>query len=281
MLLRYEGQSSMPKFGKKETLASPSTDTELLETEPSGNEDASPRRAAERRYLRDFIRPSRGQLIPAILLFVTALLITWTWRSQQAQPEFAQARQADLVQLLDSITSRSRAMEEELRDLERTHNNLANGRNQADLAKQEAQRRIEQLNILAGTVPASGPGIEIRIYDPQGKITAELMLNAVQELRDAGAEVLEINEKVRIVSRSFFTMSGGKLTVDGIALEAPYLIRAIGDPGTLEAGARFRGGLVSEVEGTRVGGEVGIKQLDQLRISATVKPVEYEFARPR
>ncbi len=83
----------------------------------------------------------------------------------------------------------------------------------------------------------------------------------MEELRDAGAEVIELNDTVRLVMRSWFsTDPSGRVTADGVALEEPYVIEAIGDPATLEAGARFRGGLVSEIEGERVGGRVQITQ---------------------
>ncbi|WP_158676356.1 DUF881 domain-containing protein [Tessaracoccus sp. OH4464_COT-324] len=248
---------------------------------PDGAASRPLRRGLERDYVRDFLRPSRGQVVAAVLLCVTALLLTWSWRSQSAQPEFAQARQADLVQLLDTVTSRSRGMEAELRDLEQTYNELLSGQDQEAKRQQDAQRRLEQLSILAGLVPAEGPGIVIRIEDPQGKMAPDLMLNAVEELRDAGAEVIELNGKVRLVAGSYFTSDQGRLLVDEVPLDAPYMIRAIGDPATLEAGARFRGGLVSEVEGARMGGQVFITQQELIRIQSINDPGEYQFARPR
>ena len=63
--------------------------------------------------------------------------------------------------------------------------------------------------------------------------------------------------------------------------DVPVVVSAIGDPATLEAGARFRGGLVSEVEGERVGGSVLITQSDEIGIATTVEPQANQFARPR
>ena len=106
---------------------------------------------------------------------------------------------------------------------------------------------------------------------------------AYERERDAfRAEVIELNDTVRLVMRSWFgTDASGMLTADGVTLEAPYLIEAIGDPATLEAGARFRGGLVSEVEGERVGGRVTIAQQESIAIDSVATPGENEFARPR
>ena len=256
----------------------------MPEVDPKLDEraDTPQRTASSRQWLKDFLRPSRGQAIAGVVLFVTALMVTWTVRSQDAQPEFAQARQEDLVQLLDTVTSQNRALETELRELQSNRDELLSGADKAQSAREDARRRLEQLQILAGTIPAQGPGIRIEISAEAGKLTPELMLNAVEELRDAGAEVIEINNQVRVVVDTAFTVAdGGALKAGGQTLTLPLTLEIIGDPVTLEAGARFRGGLVSQVEGPRVGGTVKIAQLHEVRIDSVVEPRRYEFARPR
>lgn len=241
---------------------------------------ASPQRG--RRLLRDFLRPGRGQFVAGIALFLTALIVVVTLRSQANQPEFANVRQADLIQLLDNVTAETRRLEDEVRSLEQAQSELLSGADRDEAARQEATRRLEQAQIVAGTVPASGPGVRLEIQDPGDRVSAELLLDAVEELRDAGAEVIELNDSVRLVMSSWFgTDDQGRLTADGVPLEEPYVIEAIGDPATLEAGARFRGGLVSEVEGERIGGRVRITQLDELSVETVVEPRENEFATPR
>lgn len=248
-------------------------------------ENAGPRRAAASRKRwdwRGFFRPSRGQLVIGLVLMITSFIVVITLQSQASQPEFANVRQADLVQLLDNVTAESRRLETQVSELEDSRNELISGADSDEAARQEAARRIEQAEILAGTAPATGPGIQIEIEDPRSAVTAELMLDAIEELRDAGAEVIEINDTVRLVMGSSFTTGvDGTVLADGIILDAPYLIEAIGDPATLEAGARFRGGLVSEIEGERVGGSVSITQDDAIEIETTVSAPQYEFAQPR
>lgn len=240
------------------------------------------RQRSGRDLLRAFFRPSRAQFVIGIALFLTALIVVVTLRSQANQPEFANVRQADLIQLLDDVSSETRRLEAEVNDLETARTELISGADRDAAAREEATRRLAQAQIIAGTVPATGPGIRIQIEDPQSLVTAELLLDAIEELRDAGAEVIELNDSVRLVMRSSFTTdAAGAIIVDGITLTAPYLIEAIGDPATLEAGARFRGGLVSEIEGERVGGTVTIEQLDALQIDTLATLTPNEFARPR
>ena len=49
---------------------------------------------------------------------------------------------------------------------------------------QEAQKHFDELSILAGTAPAQGPGIRMRIADPNNAADAGLLLDAVEEMRD-------------------------------------------------------------------------------------------------
>lgn len=235
-----------------------------------------------RDLLRAFFRPSRAQFVIGIALFLTALIVVVTLRSQANQPEFANVRQADLIQLLDDVSGETRRLEAEVNELEAARTELLSGADRDAAAREEASRRLAQAQIIAGAVPATGPGIQIHIEDPQSRITAELLLDAIEELRDAGAEVIELNDSVRLVMRSSFVMDEqGRIVADGTVLEAPFTIDAIGDPATLEAGARFRGGLVSEIEGDRVGGKVTIEQTPDVEIATVVATPVNEFARPR
>lgn len=249
-------------------------------------EQSPPRRAAEatprRNLLREFFRPSRGQFVVGLVLFLTALTVVLTLRSQATQPEFSNVRQQDLIQLLDNVTGETRRLEDQVRELELARTELLSGADRDQAAREEATRRLEHAQIIAGTVPATGPGIRIQIEDPGRRFTAEHLLDAVEELRDAGAEVIELNDSVRLVMNTYFgTDERGAITAGGEPLAAPYVIDAIGDPATLEAGARFRGGLVSEVEGERVGGSVTIEQLQSIEITSVVEVVDPQFARPR
>ncbi|MDO5066244.1 MAG: DUF881 domain-containing protein [Propionibacteriaceae bacterium] len=233
-------------------------------------------------FWRSFLRPGRGQLIVGALLCVTALLVVWTLRSQASRPDYSTLRRDDLVQLLDNLTAETRRLEAEARELSTTRDELRSGVAGAKQADEEAQRRIARLQIIAGTVPAHGPGIRITIEDPSEKITPELLLDALEEMRDAGGEVIEFNDSIRVVTGTWVGRdSQGRLTVDGTVVTAPIHIDVIGDAATLEAGARFRGGLVSQVEGSRVQGRVTISQQENLEISSTVTPEEPQFAKPK
>src|SRR5204862_247268 len=64
---------------------------------------------------------------------------------------------------------------------------------QTQAALREARDRARTLGILTGTLPARGPGIVLTVVDPQGTVGADVLLDAVEELRDAGAEALQLS----------------------------------------------------------------------------------------
>jgi len=127
--------------------------------------------------------------------------------------------------------------------------------------------RADALAVLAGTVPVAGPGTELTVTDPRGNIGADVFVDLLQELRDAGAEAIELSG-VRLVAESYVVnRPGGGLTVDGHAVRAPYTVLAIGDPHTLAEAMRFPGGVLDTVA-TREGATARVSELGRLEIRA-------------
>lgn len=235
-----------------------------------------------RTLVRDFIRPGRGQLTVGVILMLTALLIVMTLKSQAAQSSYSNLRRTELIQLLDNLSAETRRLEADIRDLQRTRDELASGAEGIDAARAEANRRLDELKIIAGTIPVHGPGVRITISDPENRVSPELLLDGLEELRDAGAEVMEINNLVRVTASTWLGLDAqGQVIADSQVISEPIIFEVIGDPATLEAGARFRGGLVSEIEGARVEGRATIEQLERVDIDSVVVLGENEFARPK
>lgn len=275
---RRAERHAKPVRNSEEAAATPAETTVADLT--SEESVARPRRASSS-LVTDFLRPSRSQAIIAAVLFVTALLTAMGIKARHTDMDFSTMRRSDLIQILDTLNADARKLEAEINELERTKQNLSSGADAAKIAAEEARRRLNATRILAGTAPASGPGVRITISDPHNKIGPEHILDAVEELRDAGAEVMAINGSIRLVANTWFgRSSSGGLLISGEQVSFPLTIEAIGDPTTLEAGARFRGGLVSEIQNDRIGGVVTISQSDRLEIDAVAKPTVPQYSRP-
>jgi uncharacterized protein YlxW (UPF0749 family) len=206
------------------------------------------------------MRPSRGQWIVAILCALLGFGIVLQVRTVSSDQTLETARPEDLVRLLDSLDDRSERLSDQIRDLEATRERLSGAADQEEAARSERAARELELGILAGTVAATGPGIEI---DYSGPADAGLVLDTVQELRDAGAEAQQIGD-VRIVASSSFLEGPepGTVVVDGTTLTTPFRLVAIGDPATMASALRIPGGVAD----TAAADGVGLKVREESRV---------------
>jgi uncharacterized protein YlxW (UPF0749 family) len=232
------------------------------------------------RRLRAGFRPSRGQAIVAVVLALVACMAVVQVRVNRADDGYQNARREDLIAILDGLGQNTRRLESEIADLEARKNNLASSADKAQTAREQAEQQVRVLGILAGTLPAQGPGVRITLNDPAGKMTSSNLLDAIEELRDAGAEAIQINGSVRVVASTDLTDEAPGVKIDGEKVVSPYVIEAIGESHNLAAAANFPGGLVSEVTGPQVGGTAEVTELPSLQITALHAPDEHRYARP-
>jgi uncharacterized protein YlxW (UPF0749 family) len=232
------------------------------------------------RRLRAGFKPSRGQAIVAVVLALVACTAVVQVRLNRADAGYQNARREDLIAILDGLGQNTRRLESEIADLEARRNSLSSSADKAQTARQQAEQQVRVLGILAGTLPAQGPGVRITLNDPAGKMTSSNLLDAIEELRDAGAEAIQINGSVRVVASTDLIDDAPGVKVDGEKLVSPYVIEAIGESHNLAGAANFPGGLVSEVTGAQIGGTAEVTELPQVQITALHAPDEHRYARP-
>jgi uncharacterized protein YlxW (UPF0749 family) len=209
---------------------------------------------------------SRRQLIAAAIALILGFGGVSAWRASHSDTALAVARPEQLLSLLDSLNSRQQRLEAEQRQLAVTRQRLESGSNTAAVA--EARKRLAILGTLAGTTPAKGPGLTMVIADPDGLVPAAMILDAIQELRDAGAEALAIGP-ARVVANTWFAdVTTGGIRVSGRVLKPPYTVVAVGDGATMRTALGIPGGVVDSVKAA--GGTVRINVGKSVSISAVV-----------
>lgn len=133
---------------------------------------------------------------------------------------------------------------------------------QAAALSQQSQsglaEELSRLELAAGTVPVTGPGLVLTIDDAaapvdpknadvnkgtaagtdEGKVIAMDLQRVVNGLWQAGAEAISVNGH-RLTARAAIRFAGEAILVDYRPLVRPYAITAIGDPGSL--GVEFAG----------------------------------------
>lgn len=192
-------------------------------------------------------RLTRAQLIVALLLFILGLGLAIQVRSTSDSSALRGARQEDLVRILDELDNRSQRLTDEQRRLEGQKTELANSSDQAEEARKQTVEKEQQLGVLAGTVAAQGPGINLTIDDPTHSVEADKLLDTIQELRAAGAEAIQVND-VRVVADSYLSDVRGGVEVDGKRVMQPFRFKVIGKPEDLEPALNIPGGVVQTLE---------------------------------
>ena len=240
-----------------------------------------------RRALRILLRPRlrRVDLLVALLLAALGFAAAVQVRSTQVEGVLASARPDDLVRILDDVSGRNERLRAELAALTAARDRLTSP--DADAAALvEAERRTQLLGVLTGTVRASGPGVLLTIEDPEGGVQAEALLDALEELRAAGAEALQLEgtavaaaaPAVRVVASTSLVDVDGGVLVDGTVLRPPYRYRVVGDSGTLASALGIPGGVVDTV--ARLGGIATVELLTDARVTAVRELDPPRYARP-
>jgi uncharacterized protein YlxW (UPF0749 family) len=248
-----------------------------------------------RRTVRSLLRPRlrRVDIAVATLLGLLGFAAAVQVRSTQDPGVLASARQEDLVRILDDLTSRSLRLRQEVTTLTDTQARLTSGSGRDQAALAEARRRAQVLGILAGTVPARGPGVLVTVSDPARKITADVLLDALEEMRDSGAEAVQLEgsvdastdaagtgQTVRVVAGTAFVDTGteGEIEVGGTVLRPPYRFAVIGDPATISAALAIPGGVVDNVE--QRGGRAVVVRRETVLVGALRALDRPRYARP-
>ncbi|HSO64397.1 MAG TPA: DUF881 domain-containing protein, partial [Ornithinibacter sp.] len=120
-------------------------------------------------------------------------------------------------------------------------------------------------------------GIELTISDPEHKVSGTVILDTVQELRDAGAEAIQIGD-ARVVANTWFAQTADGISVSGIEVRPPYVVKAIGDGATLAGALEIPGGVSATVR--RVGGSTDTQIEERVEIDALLILAPPQYARP-
>ncbi|QTE27853.1 DUF881 domain-containing protein [Pengzhenrongella sicca] len=219
-------------------------------------------------------RATRAQLLASLLCALLGFAVVMQVRQTNTEGLSA-LRQSDLVRILDETTQRASQLEREAAALERTRQELLTGSDQQQAALDAATESATTLGILSGRLPAEGPGIEIVITDASGSVPALTLFNVLEELRNAGAEAVQLNG-LRLVASSHFVDTAEGLEVDGTLLTSPYRWIAIGDPLTIAPALEIPGGAMAAVR--TAGGRGSSTVAEKVEVSAVRAIPVPEFA---
>ncbi|GAB4004205.1 DUF881 domain-containing protein [Nocardioides ultimimeridianus] len=221
---------------------------------------------ARQRVLAGLRSTSRRQLIVGVLLALLGFGAVTQVRANRTDDTYAGQRQQDLIDILDALSGARQRQDAEVSRLTTVHDDLSNDSTKRQAAVDQANGQVADLQILAGLVPVTGPGIRITITEETGKVKVSSLLDTIEELRTVGAEAMQINGKVRIVAQTAFEPDSAGFLVDGQQVQAPYVIDVIGDSDVLSGAMNFALGPKQQLNDD--GAQVRVDQLSSLDIEA-------------
>lgn len=111
--------------------------------------------------------------------------------------------------------------------------------------------------MLAGYMDVEGPGIILEINDPAGETQfsdglgvvdqLDLILQIISILNAADAEAISINDQ-RYTSFTEIVRAGDHIEINGVSTNSPLVIKAIGNPNTLESALAIKRGIVWQLK---------------------------------
>lgn len=149
-------------------------------------------------------------------------------------------------QLRAEVLKYKEKYDNELKEIERIDSQLEAAIQKASENNQEleeANKKIIQGNKLIGLSEVKGPGVIITVEDSNMDINSSInasyllvhdkdILNIVNELKNAGAEAISINNQ-RVVSTTSIVCGGNIININGERIGSPFVIKAIGLPESL------------------------------------------------
>jgi len=184
--------------------------------------------------------------------------------------------QEEIERLRDEVDK----LRQQISDYERA---MAEGR----AAMERITAELNKLRVMAGLTKVRGPGVIVWLTDAPKPLSQEDpslgivhdtdLLMIVNELRNAGAEAIAINNQ-RVVATTAIRCVGNLITVNGVAVSPPYEIAAIGDPNKLKEGLMMPGGIVEQLKA--IGIPISVTQRQDVIIPSLSVTPKLELARP-
>jgi uncharacterized protein YlxW (UPF0749 family) len=214
-----------------------------------------------------------------ISLFAVALLIgillVGQLRSQARPTEINSLPAQELSQLVDTLSERNRGDSLALADLRETLREYGVAGSQGQSALDVSREDLRRITAFGGLAAVEGQGI---VLDVQGALDAIALNDLLNELRNAGAEALAVDE-VRITHRSVAVQGPTSLLIDGVEIGSSFQLQAIGSPDGLLSTIERPGGIIAQLQ-QFIDASIVARQSDEIALPATLNSLEPQVAQP-
>lgn len=236
--------------------------------------------------MKKFLSQLAVALMCALLGFVMVTQVRSVRANAKAQePVDPSAARADELQVL--LTQEEEKTAALTLELEEYKAMIESYRQEASSSGDYNAALTDELNraeMIAGLTDLSGPGVIVTMKDspsadvPENEalIHDDDILKVINELRDAGAEAISINDE-RILATSEIRCSGATVSVNNKRYSAPYVIKAIGDSKNLENALTMRYGVVEVLQSWNI--DVTVVRSNQININGYDGIISFTYAK--
>ena len=168
-------------------------------------------------------------------------------------------------------------------ELEKVRENIAS----RDKELEKMEKEIKNANTLLGFTDATGTGVTITVEDgistpntlnPSDLLIHDLdILSIVNELKNSGAEAVEVNGK-RVVSTTAIMCDGNVITINGEKVSSPFVINAIGLPEQM-ATLNRPGGYLEYLQGYSI--KTDFKKAKTITIPKYTGVINFKYAKSK
>ena len=227
---------------------------------------------------RTAMRDRRSQLAIAAVAFLLGLLVVVQLRTQTGGSALQNKSAQDLTNLIGSVSTENDRLRSEVATLRNQLDELRADRSNGASSIEQIQGDLARIRAWSGLDAVAGRGVTIRV---SGEIDAAAVDDLLNELRNAGAEAIAI-EEIRVVARTKVGGVPGSLDVDGFLLRDPFTIRAIGRPETLVGSLTRAGGIIAQLAATNLDASIDVEPTTRtMTLPATKRNLVPDHGHPR
>ena len=224
-------------------------------------------------------KATRARLYSSVLVTVLCALLGFSYAIQlnNTTSTYETMSEDELTKLISETSTQVQKLEQRKSELSNQLDSLKDTADKNEKAAEIARQNAESNGILSGRLPVSGEGVVIRISKGSKRdIDASILFTLLEELRNSGAEVIEIND-IRVITSTYISDTADGLACDGTNIKAPFSLRAIGDSDNLQNAVNLAGGVGSRLK-VKYGATVSIVPSDKVEITSTRSAPQYTYA---
>lgn len=226
-------------------------------------------------------------LLALFIGLVISIQITTTQGSDQGGL-IPVAKAQGYLEDLKKVRAEKDAALQELNELEERLAEIEKEKSDEDFFLKGVVSDLEKYKMAAGVVDVRGPGVTVTVDDPlpteelSGDYSVimlryELLLSLVNKMKDAGAEAISINGQ-RIIVTTEISLAGDNVNINTVPTAPPYIIKAIGNPETIESTITIRFGIIEQMKS--YGLRINIVKQDEVKIPRYSGILKYRYAEP-